>query len=84
MFSERMINDLKDHVVWKQIEQDVEERIALLKEELSVMDLQKDLVMACRHQGRIDGMLFITKALDDYALERKVQDIEKKEKEEAK
>jgi hypothetical protein len=84
MFSERMINDLKDHVVWKQIEQDVEERIALLKEELSVMDLQTDLVMACRHQGRIDGMLFVTKALDDYALERKVQDIEKKEREEAK
>lgn len=84
MFSERMINDLKTHVVWKQIEQDVEERIALLKEELSVMDIQKDLVMACRHQGRIDGMLFVTKALDDYALERKVQDIEKKEREEAK
>lgn len=84
MFSERMINDLKTHVVWKQIEQDVEERIALLKEELSVMDLQTDLVMACRHQGRIDGMLFVTKALDDYALERKVQDIEKKEREEAK
>ena len=79
VISERMVSDFREHIVWREIVRDVEERIARLKEELTTMDPVHDVVEVCRHQGRIDGMLFAICAPDDYATEAGVQRIEREE-----
>uniref|UniRef100_A0A6M3JD58 Uncharacterized protein n=1 Tax=viral metagenome TaxID=1070528 RepID=A0A6M3JD58_9ZZZZ len=77
--NERMIEDFRTHIVWQEIVKDTKETVDALKEELTIVDLEAELVKACRMQGRIDGMLFVIGTLDDYLTEMKVAKIEDEE-----
>lgn len=74
--TERMVSDFKEHIVWRELTKDAEERISALRDELTTLDPVRNVVEVCRNQGRIDGMLFIIGAPDDYAMESKVKKIE--------
>ncbi len=77
--TERMVSEFKEHMIWRQLEKDAMDRIALLKDELSLLDPHTQTTELCRHQGRIDGILFIVGSLDDYLLESKVSELERKQ-----
>ncbi len=77
--TERMVSDFKEHAVWRQLEKDVVERISVLKEELTLLDPKVQMTELCRHQGRIDGMLFIIGALEDYVMDSRVAALEREQ-----